>query len=226
MSRSKKQLGQQIAYTAFAIQNKNDFKKEKYMTYHKFKIFVSSLAFLSLASCANTPHKVADLDKPRTSFTEEEDGRQVTNAAAKEVNAHNFVEIDFKQASAVLTKNAASSLESAVLQAKQRGEINQIIVLSWSDEEYPSKKLNKLSKVQSALAEKRNVAVKKYFASMKSVDVDTYNMAERPNALSKWFNTPDTKLKNALMAAGLPTTGDDLQYPSKASHSVILIKVD
>ena len=177
------------------------------MTHHKFRTLISSIALLSLASCANTPQKVADLDKPRTSFTEEEDGRQVTNAAAKEVKAHNFIEINFKQASAVLTNDAASSIDAAVLQAKQRGEINQVIVLSWSDEEYPSKKRNKLSKIQSALAEKRNVAIKKHFASMKGVDVDTYNMAERPNALSKWFNTTDTKLKNSLMAAGCPSEG-------------------
>lgn len=196
------------------------------MTQHKFKTFITSFAFLSLASCANTPQKVSNLDKPRTSFTEKEEGIQVTSAAAKEVKAHNFVEIEFKQDSAVLTKHATSLLDAAVLQAKHRGEIDQVIVLSWSDEEYPSKKLNKLSKTQNTLAEKRNTVIKKYLASMNSFDIDTYNMAERPNTLSKWFNTTDNKLKNSLMAAGLPTTGDELQYPSKASHSIILIKVD
>lgn len=196
------------------------------MGYQKYKILISTIAFTSIASCTHKPQKVADIEEPRTSFTEEEDGRQITNAAAKEVRAHNFVEINFPQLSAVLSYSATSSLDAAVQQAKQRGEINQIIVLSWSDEEYPSQKRKKLSKLQSALAEKRNVAVKKYFSSMKNIDVDTYNMAERPNTLSKLFNTADTDLKNSLMAAGLPTTADELQYPSKASHSVVLIKIE
>ncbi len=196
------------------------------MKYLKHKIYIPSLAFFSLGACMNSPHQVADFDKTKVSFTDEEDGRQVTHSVAQEARAHNFVEVDYKKESAVLTKSAVSSLDAAVLQAKQRGEINHVIVLSWADKEYPSKKLNHLSKTQSALAERRNLAVKKYFKTMKKVDVDTYNMAKRPNTLSKWFNTTDTKLKNSLIAAGLPTTGDELQYPSKASHSVVLIKVD
>ena len=100
------------------------------------------------------------------------------------------------------------------------------MVLSWSDYEYPSKNLKKLPKAQIDLAQKRNRSVESYIKSLKSVDIDAYNMAEQPNALSKWFNATDNKLKNALVSAGLPTTADDTQYPSKASHSVILIKVE
>lgn len=196
------------------------------MIYHKYRTYISSLALFCLAGCANAPKKVVDLENPRTSFTEEADGRQITNAAAKEVKAYNFVEIDFSQSSAILSKSAISSLEAAIQQAKQRGEINQIIVLSWADEEYPSEKRNTLSNQQNALAESRNSAIKRYFNVMKNIDVETYNMAEQPNALSRWFNSTDTKLKKSLMAAGLPTTGDELQYPSKASHAVILIRVE
>jgi hypothetical protein len=196
------------------------------MIHKKYKLYVSSIALLTLGGCANTPHKVADVDNSKLSFIEENDGRQITNAAAKEAKAHNFVEINFSQSSSVLSQSAVSLLEDAINQAKKSGKINQIIVLSWADEEYPSKARNKLSKQQGVLAEKRNSAIRKYFESISSADVETYNMAERPNILSKWFNTADTKLKNSFIAAGLPTTGDELQYPSKASHAVILIKVD
>lgn len=196
------------------------------MNHHIAKACITALSFLSFVGCANSPHKVVDSEKARTSYVEEQEGQSITNAAAKEAMAHNFVEIDFPQASAVLSKSAMTSLDAAIQQARQSGNINQFIVMSWSDSEYPSKNLQKLSKSQRTLAENRNKSVQKYFKSVSNISVETYNMAERPNTLSKWFNTSDTKLKNSLTAAGLPTTGDALQYPSKASHSVILIKVE
>lgn len=196
------------------------------MAHQKNKLILFPFVFISLASCANSPQKVGDMNHPKMSLTEEVEGRRLNNAAAKEVQAYNFVEINFNRASSTLTKNATSSLDAVIEQAKQQGKINQIMVLSWADQEYPSKKRGKLSYLQSSLAEKRNVAIKKYFSAIQGVDVDTYNMAERPKTLSKWFNTTDSKLKNSLMAAGLPTTSEEPQYASKASRAVIFIKVD
>ncbi len=54
-------------------------------------------------------------------------------------------------------------------------------------------------------------------------EVDTYNMPKQPNAFSRWFNTSDARLKKSLVAEGLPTTADSLQYPSKASHSIVMV---
>ena len=58
------------------------------------------------------------------------------------------------------------------------------------------------------------------------MNVDTYNMAKQPSILAEWFNSTDNKLKTSLVAAGLPTTADALQYPSKKSHAVVLIKIN
>ena len=116
-------------------------------------------------------------------------------------------------------------MNAVIAQAQQEGKIDEIIVLSWADKSFPSKKLNKLSNPQNELAENRNKAVEQYMKSLKDVSVDTYNMAKQPNAFSKWFNTDDNKLKNTLVAAGLPTSADSDQTTNKASHSVILIKV-
>lgn len=196
------------------------------MNYTGSKLLFLTLSLSTAANCSNTAHKVSDVAKSSTSITEEEDGRIVTNAAAKEVKAHNFVEIKFPPLSAVLSQDAIAALESVVTQAKKSGTIDQFIVLSWSDQEYPSKAQKNLSRDQIALAEQRNLAIKKHLSLRENADVDLYNMSERPNMMSKFFNTTDAKLKKSLMAAGLPTTADDPQYPSKASHSVVLVKVD
>jgi hypothetical protein len=182
------------------------------------------LALFSIVGCANTPQKTAS-EKHRVSSIEEADGETVTNAVAMKANASDFVEIKFNKKSSSLTDEAKISLNLLVKDAKQDGNIDELIVLSWSDEEYPSKNLKKLPKFQKELAEKRNRAVEAYVKSMRIIEVNTFNMAERPNTITKLFETTNSKLKNSLLAAGLPTTADPAQYASKASHSVILIKV-
>ena len=123
-------------------------------------VLITTFAILIVAGCSSSSQKVADLEKPRTSYAEEQEGRAITKAAATEISAHNFVEINFPQSSAELSKSAISSLETAIQQARKQGNINQIIVLSWSDNEYPSKQMNKLSKQQRTLAEDRNRLIK------------------------------------------------------------------
>lgn len=196
------------------------------MNTQRSKLIIGSLAMIALAGCANTPERTTTPMAGRASEAEATDGRAISNAAALQMKAHNFVEVEFPAGSSNLSPSATTSLNAAIQQAQLRGPIEDVIVMSWADEEYPSKSQNKLSKEQRTLADRRNEAVKNHFRTLNGVDFEAYNMAERPNTLSRWFNTSDTKLKNSLTAAGLPTTADENQYPSKASHAVILLKVD
>ena len=182
------------------------------------------VSFLVAVGCNGQPHKTTTQSEP--TVMQKVDGSGVPNAAAKEANAHNFVEIEFTPGSSDLTENAKSSVNAVLQQARQAGTIDEVIVMSWSDREYPAKDIKKLPKAEKDLAERRNKAVESFIKSGQSLDVDKYNMAAQPNVFSKWFNTRDSRLKNSLVAAGLPTTADNLQYPSKASRSVILVKLE
>jgi hypothetical protein len=190
------------------------------MIKHKGMLTVGFLAMLATVGCSTEQQKVA-----QESNREAAENRVITNAAAVDAKADSFVEIKFKPGSSALTNNAKESLRSVVDQARTYGRIDDLIVLSWADQEYPSKSLKKLSVGQRNLADSRNKSIEEYVKSVRTVDVDAYNMAERPNVLSKWMNTSDAKLKDSFVAAGLSTTADENQYPSKASHSVILVKV-
>lgn len=196
-----------------------------YMKIKKVVITLGLMPLLSIVSCATGPQRTSE-DKSKMAATEAAEGRVVTNTAAVEAKAHDFVEIEFRPGSAELTERDRASLASVVEQARRAGKIDEVIVLSWSDKEYPSNRISKLSKPEIALAEKRNKAVEEYIKTVRDVKVDTYNMAERPNSISKWFNTTDNKLKNSFIAAGLPTTADSPKSPSKASHSVVLVKIE
>lgn len=187
----------------------------------KRKIFTALAVLTVMVACANSPQKTNSRTAAVTA------GRSVTNQAAKEVKAHDFVEITFEPGSSTLTESSRTAINDLLAQAGRSGKIDEVMVLSWADEEYPSEASKKLSKSQRDLAARRNTAVEKQVkANDDDLDVDSYNMAKRPNVVSKWLNTNDAKLKKSLVAAGLPTNTDDPQYPSKASHAVVLVKVE
>jgi hypothetical protein len=189
-------------------------------------LMIAAFILLVDLGCASSPQKTSEPVKQNLTAQETSDSQHVTNAAAVEAKAYNYVELEFHPGSSILTENAKTSLYSVVEQARQQGKIDEILVLSWADQAYPSQSRKKLSKQQRSLAEKRNGAIEKYVKSLRSVDVDKYNMAEQPNVFEKWFNTNDNKLKNSLISAGLPTTSASVDYPSKVKHSIVLVKIE
>lgn len=62
--------------------------------------------------------------------------------------------------------------------------------------------------------------------SSPGVHVDTHNMAEKPNTLSKWFNTSDSQLTRAFLEAGLSTTKGSSRHEGKASRSVVIVRIE
>jgi hypothetical protein len=190
----------------------------------KSTIKINAISFLGfaviLSACANQPHRISNdsRDKHRGEHAGILESQKVSHAAATKVDAHNFVEIEFSIGQSTLSDSARTSVRSVYDQAQEVGKI---------DEEFPSKKLKSLSKSQKELATKRNENIESFVNELRpsTVQVEKFNMAEQPNMLAKWFNTTDNKLKASLVAAGLPTSASDPQYPSKASHSLILIKL-
>lgn len=163
---------------------------------------------------------------PRTSFAEQSEGAAISRAAAQEADAHRFTEIQFVPGSSALTVPAMENLRSAILTTDSEGGLDEVIVMAWSDEELPAQKGKSLTQGQRDLAKARAKNIETFVKRIKSVDVDTYSMAEKSSAVSNLFNTRDSRLKKTLIDAGLPTSSDTLQYPSKASHAVVMLKIE
>lgn len=176
-----------------------------------------TLFFIGFAGCSSSP-RTMNSDHSTTSAT--------TRTAAQKSEAHNFVEIQFKTGSSELTDQAKSSLVSVLDQARADGKIEEVLVLSWSDKEYPYKSNTRLTSAQAELADKRNATIEKYIETMSYAEIDTYNMAKRPNVFSSLFNTSDTRMKNSFMAAGLGSSENKINNNGKASHTVVLVKVE
>ncbi len=152
--------------------------------------------------------------------------RKVERQVARATDAALVAEVSFEKGSSELTDESKQRLSQLLSQANNRGKIDEIKVVSWADLAYPSESRGKLSKDQRNLASNRSNEVQKYVKDQADgyVDVDTYNMAERPNTFEKWFNTSDNKVKKALEESGIPTTADgSLSLPDKTSSAMVLV---
>lgn len=184
---------------------------------------ISVLASISLmtalAACA---HKV-DSTQSTTPGLETE---SIVKRAAQDADAPYFVEIEFQKGSDTLTDRSRSAISSLLSRASAEGTLSGVKVLSWADEEYPSDSKKKLSTAQREIASGRNRNITDLVKEeAKGVDVESHNMAERPGAIARWFNTPDARFKRSLVALGLPTTADEAPASGRASRSVVLVLI-
>jgi hypothetical protein len=191
----------------------------------KASLTIATLPIFVFVGCAGMPQKATRIEEKGIIFDQRTDSQRINNAAALEAEAYNFVEIEFPEGSDSLSLSAKQSLDSVLDQAQNSGKIDEVMVLSWGDKEFSSKTTKKLSKVQTDLAEQRSKSIAAYLKSARGVSVDRFNMAEQPSILSKLLNTEDNRLRTSMSAAGLSTSEESNQYPSKASHAVILVKL-
>lgn len=143
---------------------------------------------------------------------------------AQQNEASYVAEIGFEKGSAQLTPAAKTQLASILDRAKNAGKLDEVKVISWADAEYPSEAAKRLPKAQRDLADRRNTTIKNYLKNVASgVDVDEYNMAERPNSMERLLSTSDARIKRGLENAGIATTAHDLRFPENASKSMVMV---
>lgn len=105
--------------------------------------------------------------------------------------------------------------------------IEEIRVLAWADTEYPDEIKGKASQKDVLLAGERAQNIQKYLEESlnESSNVDSYNMAKRPNLVSKLLKSDDFKVKEAFETTGM--TGEKLPDGNisytKASKAIVII---
>ncbi|MBL7543304.1 MAG: hypothetical protein JNL11_05780 [Bdellovibrionaceae bacterium] len=149
-----------------------------------------------------------------------------TQDAADRLGATQVKEIAFDKNADRLTEAQKSEIRNAVSEAAQKGRIDEVKVFAWSDKEYPSDN-KKQTKEEVGLAKNRIKHLKSFLKDdLKVKSVDEYNMAERPSAIEKLFNTSDAKIKNTAESAGAaPTEGNTglFDLKAQASKGVVMI---
>lgn len=150
-----------------------------------------------------------------------------TRTAAQRAGAGEVVEISFSKESSDLSDRAKAKLHKAFTKASKAGQIAEVRVAAWSDQEYPPQGVA-LAGTQVDLAEQRGDKVQTYLKqSLKVSDVSTLNMAKRPNEIQKSLNTSGAQAKNNLENSGAaPTTAEQtglFGLKGKSSEVVVMI---
>lgn len=142
--------------------------------------------------------------------------------AASQQGTNSVVEINFAQGSSELTEGNRQALRDMVAKAKASGEVDELKVLAWSDKDYPADKNATLPEGERELASRRATAIQDFVKAELAIDdVDTYNMASRPNMLQEVFNTSDAEMKRMFENAGV-TSSDGKSVTGKASRAVVM----
>ncbi len=149
-----------------------------------------------------------------------------TQDAADRMGAAQVKEVSFDKTADRLTDAQKKEIRDAIAEVGQKGKIDEVRVLAWSDKEYPSEN-GKQTKQEVDLAKNRLKHLKAFLKDeLKVKDVDTYNMAERPNAVAKFFNTSDNKVKSTTENTGAaPTEGNTGLFDLKAQASKGVVMV-
>jgi PBP1b-binding outer membrane lipoprotein LpoB len=181
------------------------------------------LIALLVSACASKPDpKMPKESKPQAPVVSIE-----SKQLASEQETNLVAEINFRKSKSDVSKQAKNNLKDLFKKAHAKGKIQEIKVITWADQEYPSERKDDLSKQQQTLVSKRNKAIEKCISQLdNSIKIDSISMAERPSALGEMFSSDDAQIKKSLETAGIPNTDSSLKVPGKASKSVVIFLMD
>lgn len=177
------------------------------------------VALVLLTACSHAePKRTAKKAVPGTSI----EAKQL----AAEEEASYLAELTFQKDQRDLTAAEQKRLQEIIRQAKAAGTIEEVQVISWADAEYPSVHTKRLSETQRDLAEARNEKIREYLRAWdETLDVKTFNMAERPGVTARLLGAADARIKNTLEVAGIPNSDTTVKVPAKASKAMVLVRL-
>jgi len=101
--------------------------------------------------------------------------------------------IKFDEGSAVLSESSLTSLSDFAKATQGESKVDQYIVASWADQDYPAK--GELSRSQRKLADLRAENIKKALETAGSGKIRTFEMTKTPNWIQRVFNTETAEIK-------------------------------
>jgi hypothetical protein len=185
------------------------------MTYIKLiKSFLSFFfAVLFLAGCAHRGERA-------------ERTEAAVNAKLHSPGSHVVSTIKFPLGQTKLTPAARTEIDKAVRLAQNNGEVEEVTVVVWSDQEFPAPG-EKLPRAQVSLADKRGNEIENYLENRLNVDeVAIHNMAKQATYLGRAFGSADARLKQDLVKTGIAPVGDDIVSNRRSSTALIMVRAE
>lgn len=153
-------------------------------------------------------------ESPEVSTTNPKD----TSITAKQVAAgqgSNFVsEFKYKKGQTNLTSAQRSKIKEVYNRAERKGQIDEVQIVTWADQSFPTKNKEELASDQKRLVERRNTSIEKYLSQLDNeLDVKKISMAERAGAVARFTASDEAKVKESL---------DSKDAPDKVSESMVI----
>lgn len=179
-----------------------------------------ALASLSLVFAAGCTSPSAKKKSVKATETKE--------AQVPAISGTHYTTLIFDKGKSSLSETSKEHLRSLAARAHKAGKpIEEIKVLAWSDKEYPDKVKGKASTGDIILASERAQEIRNYLEVdlKESEDIDSFNMARRPDLISKLFQDDEFEVKSAFEQSGATASRLDdgsVSY-TKASKALVII---
>ncbi len=184
-----------------------------------FLMFVSVVAFL--IGCAHRGERAKKTEAKLQA------NKEAPISDLSEHPGHHVVStIKFPLGQSKLTPAARAEIDKAVRLAQNSGEVEEVTIVVWSDQEFPAPG-EKLPRAQVNLADKRGNEIETYLEDRLNVDeVAIHNMAKQPTYLGRTFGTADARLKHDLVTSGIAPVGDEIVSNRRSSTALIMVRAE
>lgn len=155
---------------------------------------------------------------------------RVAKEAAQSMGS-DYATVVFEKGQATLASSSKQNLKELAQKAHRSGKrIEEIRILAWSDKEYPDEVRGGATTSDIILATERAEKIRTFLEDDlgEAEDIDAYNMAKRPDLLSKILRDDEFAVKSAFetseaTAARLPS--GELSY-TKAGKAMVIINYE
>ncbi|HXH74910.1 MAG TPA: hypothetical protein VNJ08_08095 [Bacteriovoracaceae bacterium] len=150
-----------------------------------------------------------------------------TSSSTEEVVGPQYTTLNFDKGKSDLSEISKRQLNELARKAFRDGRIiEEIRVLAWSDREYPEA-VNKRARKDLVLAKERGQTIKQYIKEdlRAQEKIEAYNMARRPNIMSRTLQNDEWLVKEAFEESGATATrlpNGQMSY-TKASKALVII---
>lgn len=179
-------------------------------------VIIAGMFFVGIVGCGTTR------------MTDSSGAQKQEETPVKPIEGVHYTTVIFDKGKSSLEGLSRQDLMQLVKKAqRQKFPIDEIRILAWADTEYPDKVSGETSKEDIQIASERALEIKDFLkAKFKDAnDIDSFNMAKRPDLLSKVLRDDEYKVKEAFETSGATSSklpDGSISY-TKASKAIVII---
>jgi len=189
---------------------------------------IFAIGVAMLVGCSSTRNKTNVVKTSETTTQSSQTSDSATPAATEAMAADRNVvsSIEFKPGAKRLSPEATAELNRAILEAKQRGAVEEVHIAVWADQEAPARTGAALPRSQVRIAKERGENIENYMDQMEpAADIQIHNMTTKSESFADYLNTQDVVTKSRLADLGVSSNPDTDEISGPTSSALVFIKV-